>query len=87
MDLKTGNYVSYIFLKLTSTMDLIQRSYLYSSDAARKQAKLLAEEIGSWHLDVPIDGVVSALLSVFQTLTGKRLHDKVRVFLPQYHSA
>lgn len=87
MDLKTGNYVSYIFLKLTSTMDLIQRSYLYSSDAARKQAKLLAEEIGSWHLDVPIDGVVSALLSVFQTLTGKRLHDKVRVFLSQYHSA
>lgn len=38
----------------------------------RSRAKVLAEEIGSWHLDVSIDGVISALLSLFQTLTGKQ---------------
>ncbi|KAK1258142.1 hypothetical protein QJS04_geneDACA021669 [Acorus gramineus] len=43
-----------------------------SSDATRNRAKNLAEEIGSWHLDVAIDSVVSSLLSLFQTLTGKR---------------
>ncbi|KAL8482455.1 hypothetical protein ACS0TY_028577 [Phlomoides rotata] len=48
-----------------------------SSDATRTRAKVLAEEIGSWHLDVSIDGVVSALLSLFQTLTGKRPRYKV----------
>lgn len=41
---------------------------------------MLAEEIGSWHLDVSINGVVSALLSLFQTLTGKRLRNKVEVY-------
>ncbi|XP_073121528.1 glutamine-dependent NAD(+) synthetase [Henckelia pumila] len=48
-----------------------------SSDATRTRAKVLAEEIGSWHLDVSIDGVVSSLLSLFQTLTGKRPRYKV----------
>ncbi|KAK4423073.1 Glutamine-dependent NAD(+) synthetase [Sesamum alatum] len=48
-----------------------------SSNATRTRAKVLAEEIGSWHLDVSIDGVVSALLSLFQTLTGKRPRYKV----------
>ncbi|CAI0408812.1 unnamed protein product [Linum tenue] len=43
-----------------------------SSDATRTRAKVLADEIGSWHLNVSIDGVVSAFLSLFQTLTGKR---------------
>ncbi|RZC54844.1 hypothetical protein C5167_013697 [Papaver somniferum] len=43
-----------------------------SSDATRSRAKLLADEIGSWHLDVSIDTVISSLLSLFQTLTGKR---------------
>ncbi|KAI3972561.1 hypothetical protein MKX01_019219 [Papaver californicum] len=43
-----------------------------SSDATRSRAKLLAGEIGSWHLDVSIDSVISSLLSLFQTLTGKR---------------
>ncbi|KAJ6820440.1 glutamine-dependent NAD(+) synthetase isoform X1 [Iris pallida] len=43
-----------------------------SSEATRSRAKKLADEIGSWHLDVNIDGVISALLSLFQTLTGKR---------------
>ncbi|KAK3030637.1 hypothetical protein RJ639_035841 [Escallonia herrerae] len=43
-----------------------------SSEATKMRAKVLADEIGSWHLDVCIDGVISSLLSLFQTLTGKR---------------
>ncbi|KAF8380004.1 hypothetical protein HHK36_027473 [Tetracentron sinense] len=48
-----------------------------SSEATKLRAKVLADEIGSWHLDVCIDAVVSSLLSLFQTLTGKRPHYKV----------
>ncbi|KAK6263298.1 hypothetical protein QUC31_009114 [Theobroma cacao] len=48
-----------------------------SSEATKMRAKVLADEIGSWHLDVCIDGVVSSLLSLFQTLTGKRPRYKV----------
>ncbi|XP_022721778.1 glutamine-dependent NAD(+) synthetase [Durio zibethinus] len=48
-----------------------------SSEATKMRAKLLADEIGSWHLDVCIDSVVSSLLSLFQTLTGKRPRYKV----------
>ncbi|PNY08098.1 glutamine-dependent NAD(+) synthetase-like protein, partial [Trifolium pratense] len=48
-----------------------------SSEMTKSRAKVLADEIGSWHLDVSIDGVVSALLSLFQTLTGKRPRYKV----------
>ncbi|XP_052209726.1 glutamine-dependent NAD(+) synthetase isoform X3 [Diospyros lotus] len=48
-----------------------------SSEATSMRAKVLADEIGAWHLDVKIDGVVSALLSLFQTLTGKRPRYKV----------
>jgi hypothetical protein len=40
---------------------------------------MLAEEIGSFHLDVPIDSIVSALLSLFERLTGKRPRYKVFV--------
>ncbi|XP_057513148.1 glutamine-dependent NAD(+) synthetase-like isoform X2 [Actinidia eriantha] len=47
------------------------------SEATRMRAKLLADEIGSWHLDVCRDGVIAALLSLFQRLTGKRPHYKV----------
>ncbi|KAG4924876.1 hypothetical protein JHK87_050416 [Glycine soja] len=43
-----------------------------SSKMTRSRAKVLANEIGSWHLDVSIDVVVSAFLSLFQTLTRKR---------------
>lgn len=43
-----------------------------SSEATRTRAKKLADEVGSWHLDVRIDSVISALLTLFQTLTGKR---------------
>ncbi|XP_021864620.2 glutamine-dependent NAD(+) synthetase [Spinacia oleracea] len=48
-----------------------------SSEATRSRAKGLANEIGSWHLDVSIDSVISALLTLFQTLTGKRPRYKV----------
>ncbi|KAK6947955.1 NAD/GMP synthase [Dillenia turbinata] len=48
-----------------------------SSETTKLRAKVLADEIGSWHLDVSIDVVVSAFLSLFQTLTGKRPHYKV----------
>ncbi|CAJ1937208.1 unnamed protein product [Sphenostylis stenocarpa] len=48
-----------------------------SSEMTKLRAKLLADEIGSWHLDVSIDVVVSAFLSLFQTLTGKRPRYKV----------
>ncbi|XP_057968427.1 glutamine-dependent NAD(+) synthetase isoform X2 [Malania oleifera] len=48
-----------------------------SSEITKSRAKVLADEIGSWHLDVSIDSVVSAFLSLFQTLTGKRPRYKV----------
>ncbi|KAJ3669271.1 hypothetical protein LUZ60_011221 [Juncus effusus] len=48
-----------------------------SSEETRSRAKLLSDEIGSYHLNVPIDGVVSSILSVFETLTGKRPKYKV----------
>ncbi|GAB2300250.1 hypothetical protein Dimus_034286 [Dionaea muscipula] len=48
-----------------------------SSEATSTRAKVLADEIGSWHIDVCIDSVISALLSLFQTLTGKRPRYKV----------
>jgi NAD+ synthase (glutamine-hydrolysing) len=50
---------------------------LCSSEDSRSRAKRLAEEIGSFHLNVPIDSIVCALLSLFETLTGKRPHYKV----------
>ncbi|KAI3894379.1 hypothetical protein MKW92_040501 [Papaver armeniacum] len=40
-----------------------------SSDTTRSRAKLLAAEIGSWHLDVSLDSVISSMQSLFQTLT------------------
>ncbi|CAL5075944.1 unnamed protein product [Urochloa decumbens] len=48
-----------------------------SSEDTRSRAKRLAEEIGSFHLNVPIDSVVSVFLSLFETLTGKRPRYKV----------
>ncbi|CAN6180172.1 unnamed protein product [Urochloa humidicola] len=48
-----------------------------SSEDTRSRAKRLAEEIGSFHLNVPIDSIVSAFLSLFETLTGKRPRYKV----------
>nr|CAD1819917.1 unnamed protein product [Ananas comosus var. bracteatus] len=48
-----------------------------SSEATRSRAKKLSDEIGSWYLDVHIDTVVSALISLFEKLTGKRPRYKV----------
>ncbi|KAK9127856.1 hypothetical protein Syun_016653 [Stephania yunnanensis] len=48
-----------------------------SSEATKLRAKILADEIGAWHLDVSIDSLISALLTLFQTLTGKRPRYKV----------
>ncbi|KAG8383558.1 hypothetical protein BUALT_Bualt04G0026100 [Buddleja alternifolia] len=48
-----------------------------SSSGTRSRAKVLAEEIGTWHLDVSIDGLVSALLTSFLSLTGKLPRYKV----------
>ncbi|KAG6399175.1 hypothetical protein SASPL_140651 [Salvia splendens] len=39
-----------------------------ASSSSKQHSRVVAEEIGAWHLDVAIDGVVSALLSLFQTL-------------------
>ncbi|KAL0446496.1 UNVERIFIED_CONTAM: Glutamine-dependent NAD(+) synthetase, partial [Sesamum latifolium] len=47
-----------------------------SSADSRRRSRALSKEVGSWHLDVSIDGVISSLLSLFQTLTGKQLHNK-----------
>lgn len=48
-----------------------------SSEETRLRAKKLSDEIGSWHIDMNIDTVISALISLFQTLTGKRPRYKV----------
>ncbi|KAH9305697.1 hypothetical protein KI387_010101, partial [Taxus chinensis] len=48
-----------------------------SSDSTRELAKRLSNEIGSWHLDVKIDNIVSSLISLFQSLTGKTPRYKV----------
>ena len=54
------------------------KSQMCSSKETKMRAKQLADEIGAWHLDVCIDGVVSAVLSLFQTVTGKRPRYKVK---------
>ena len=68
---------SLLFLKIQFLVCFLISFIFCSSEATKARAKVLADEIGSWHLDVSIDGVVSALLSLFQTLTGKRPHYKV----------
>ncbi|CAL5214994.1 unnamed protein product [Lathyrus oleraceus] len=68
----------------TDSRELVKRIF-YSvfmgsennSKMTKSRAKVLADEIGSWHLEVSIDGLVSSLLSLFQTLTGKRPRYKV----------
>ncbi|KAK4534762.1 hypothetical protein CDCA_CDCA02G0787 [Cyanidium caldarium] len=42
-----------------------------SSAATRERAARLAKEIGAYHLDMNIDGVVAALTALFVTVTGK----------------
>ncbi|KND00979.1 NAD+ synthetase [Spizellomyces punctatus DAOM BR117] len=43
-----------------------------SSKETRVRAKHLADKLGSYHLDINMDSVVSGFLAVFQTATGKR---------------
>jgi NAD+ synthase (glutamine-hydrolysing) len=42
-----------------------------SSKATRHRAAQLAKEIGAYHLDLPIDAVVSAAIRIFTTVTGR----------------
>ncbi|XP_058732150.1 glutamine-dependent NAD(+) synthetase-like [Vicia villosa] len=48
-----------------------------NSETTKSLAKVLADEVGSWHLGVSIDGLISSLLSLFKTLTGKQPRYKV----------
>jgi NAD+ synthase (glutamine-hydrolysing) len=48
-----------------------------SSEETRARAAALQGEIGGYHLDINIDAMISAVLSVFQQLTGKRPQYKV----------
>ena len=43
-----------------------------SSKDTRSRAKLLAEKIGSYHVDINIDHIVKAVVYVFEVATGKR---------------
>ncbi|XP_074264435.1 glutamine-dependent NAD(+) synthetase-like [Silene latifolia] len=48
-----------------------------SSEETTSRARKLADEVGAWHLNLSIDTVISALLTLFRTLTGKCLRYKV----------
>ena len=48
-----------------------------SSRETRKRAKQLAEQIGSYHLDINMDGLVNALQSLFTRITDKKPKFKV----------
>jgi NAD+ synthase (glutamine-hydrolysing) len=50
---------------------------LFSSEATRSRAKKLADEVGAYHVDVAIDTIVSAFLSVLRALSGKLPRYKV----------
>ncbi|CAI9093414.1 OLC1v1028913C1 [Oldenlandia corymbosa var. corymbosa] len=80
--IRIGNYTSGHFP--SDSKELAKRLFYTvfmgsenSSEATTTRAKVLADEIGAWHLNVSIDGVVSALLTLFQTLTGKRPRYKI----------
>ncbi|BAM83417.1 glutamine-dependent NAD synthetase [Cyanidioschyzon merolae strain 10D] len=49
-----------------------------SSRATRERAAQLAKEIGAYHLDLPIDAVVAAVLSVFTLVAGERPRFRVQ---------
>ena len=48
-----------------------------SSRETRKRAKQLAEQIGAYHLDINMDGLVNALQSLFTRITQKKPRFKV----------
>ncbi|CAB4034234.1 Glutamine-dependent NAD(+) synthetase, partial [Paramuricea clavata] len=43
-----------------------------SSEDTRSRAKNLAQDVGSYHMDIKIDTIVCAFLAVFTAITGKR---------------
>ncbi|KAI5960676.1 QNS1 [Candida pseudojiufengensis] len=43
-----------------------------SSSETRSRAKILSEKIGSYHVDLNMDNLVSAVISLFQVATGKK---------------
>ena len=47
-------------------------STINSSPETRKRAKKLADFIGSYHLDINIDGIVDSFLQCFQLVTLKK---------------
>ena len=49
-----------------------------SSRQTRQRAKTLAAEVGTYHMDVDIDTVVSAVTTLFATITGRSPAFRVR---------
>lgn len=47
-----------------------------SSEGTRKRARRVAEEIGAWHRDVNIGGIVESLLGVFRNVFGEEKRPK-----------
>lgn len=43
-----------------------------SSTETRKRSKILAEKIGSYHIDLNMDTIVNAIVNMFEVTTGKR---------------
>ena len=54
-----------------------------SSRETRQRAKTLASEVGTYHMDVDIDTVVTAVTTLFATITGRRPAFRVRGYLHQ----
>lgn len=55
--------------------ELLHTCYMgskHSSRASRRRAKRLADEVGAYHLEVGIDRIFSAWLSLFERATGRR---------------
>ncbi|CAN3374876.1 hypothetical protein DIURU_002611 [Diutina rugosa] len=55
--------------------ELFYTSYMgtqNSSKETRERAKQLASDIGSYHIDIDIDTIVSSVVSLFEVATGKR---------------
>lgn len=70
---------SFTFIMHLMRTSLRHVLYLRSSEATRLRAKVLSDQIGSYHIDMKIDTVISALISLFQTLTGRRPCYKVLI--------
>ncbi|KAI9138932.1 hypothetical protein BKA69DRAFT_1088728 [Paraphysoderma sedebokerense] len=59
---------------------IFHTAYLSTTNSSREthtRAESLAQAIGSYHLSLPIDSIISAALTVFTTVTGKTPQFKV----------